>query len=140
LTAIAAFRNCVEAIRAGMLITRESRTDKEFHFQNWFKNRLGELGLPFEEGGRNSYPDFRMVQVTHGFELKGLAYPGRDATFDSNSQVPTGHHNGRDIYYVFGRYPKEPDGNSYPVLDLLSRALTTRHGVDSAYGWAQAFS
>ncbi|MGD9853857.1 MAG: hypothetical protein AB7U20_02805 [Planctomycetaceae bacterium] len=51
--------------------------------------------------------------------MKGLAYPGRDASFDSNSQVPTGFHNGRTIYYVFGRYPKEPDGRSYPVLDLV---------------------
>ena len=60
-----------------------------------------------------------MVAATDGYELKGLAYPGRDASFDSNSQVPTGFHNGRTIYYVFGRYPKEPDGNSYPVLDLV---------------------
>lgn len=119
MTAIPAFRNCIHAIRSGKLITRESRKDKEFHFQNWFKSRLAELGQPYEEAGRNSYPDFRMVQSTDGFELKGLAYPGRDASFDSNSQVPTGHHNGRDIYYVFGRYPKEPDGDSYPVLDLV---------------------
>ena len=48
-----------------------------------------------------------------------MAYPGRDASFDSNSQVPTGFHNGRTIYYVFGRYPKNPDGNTYPVLDLV---------------------
>ena len=60
-----------------------------------------------------------MVATTEGYELKGLAYPGRDASFDSNSQVPTGFHNGRTIYYVFGRYPKNPDGNSYPVLDLV---------------------
>lgn len=39
--------------------------------------------------------------------------------FDSNSQVPTGYHNGRSIYYVFGRYPSEPDGNEYPVTDLV---------------------
>ncbi len=60
-----------------------------------------------------------MVQSTEGYEIKGLAYPGRDASFDSNSQVPTGLHNGRTIYYVFGRYPKNPDGNSYPVLDIV---------------------
>ena len=60
-----------------------------------------------------------MVKSTEGYELKGLAYPGRDTNFDSNSQVPTGLHNGRDIYYVFGRYPKNPDGNSYPVIDLV---------------------
>jgi hypothetical protein len=60
-----------------------------------------------------------LVEITEGYELKGLAYPGRDATFDSNSQVPTGFHNGRMIFYVFGRYPKNPDGNRYPVLDFV---------------------
>lgn len=119
ITAIPIFKRCVEAIRDGVLIERISSTDKEFHFQNWFQNRLEETNLNFEVGGRNSYPDFRMVTTTEGYELKGLAYPGRDASFDSNSQVPTGFHNGRTIYYVFGRYPKSPDGNTYPVLDLV---------------------
>ena len=119
MTAATVFAHCVKAIRNDVLIERVSDTDKEFHFQNWFKARLVELGENFEVGGRNSYPDFRMVAVTDGYELKGLAYPGRDASFDSNSQVPTGFHNGRTIYYVFGRYPKKPDGNSYPVLDLV---------------------
>ncbi|HEV7224793.1 MAG TPA: hypothetical protein VGN42_18930 [Pirellulales bacterium] len=113
------FTQCVEAIRTGSLVQRVSSTDKEFHFQNWFKARLAEIGQNFEAGGRNSYPDFRMVAATEGYEVKGLAYPGRDADFDSNSQAPAGMHNGRTIYYVFGRYPKKPDGNSYPVLDLV---------------------
>src|SRR5579859_3408591 len=113
------FASCVRGIRDGKLILRESSKDKEFHFQNWFKKRLAEMGVNFEQGGRNSYPDFTIVQVTDGYELKGLAYPGRDANFDSNSQVPTGFHNGRTIYYVFGRYPKKPDGNKYPVIDLV---------------------
>lgn len=113
------FKRCVEAIRQGVLIKRVSSTDKEFHFQNWFEERLKETGFHFEIGGRNSYPDFRIVSVAVGYEIKGLAYPGRDASFDSNSQVPTGLHNGRTIYYVFGRYPKNPDGNEYPVLDLI---------------------
>lgn len=60
-----------------------------------------------------------MVKYTDGYELKGLAYPGRDASFDSNSQAPTGFHNDRNIYYVFGRYPQEPDGDKYPVLDFV---------------------
>jgi len=119
MTPIIVFTRCVEAIRQGLLIERVSRTDKEFHFQNWFQARLVELGVKFDVAGRNSYPDFRMVATTEGYELKGLAYPGRYANFDSNSQVPAGHHNGRTIYYVFGRYPKKPDGNSYPVIDLV---------------------
>lgn len=119
MSVIPIFARCVEAIRDGILIERESNKDKEFHFQNWFKDRLTETGLNFEQGGRNSYPDFSMVMFTDGYELKGLAYPGRDASFDLNSQVPTGFHNGRNIYYVFGRYPKKPDGNKYPVVDLV---------------------
>jgi hypothetical protein len=113
------FERCVQAIRKGVLIRRVSTGDKEFHFQNWFIDRLQETGKNFEAGGRNSYPDFRMVETTEGFELKALAYPGREANFDSNSQVPTGFHNGRAIYYVFGRYPREADGSSYPILDLV---------------------
>ena len=119
MTPVTVFIRCVEAIRQGLLIERVSSTDKEYHFQNWFRARLEETGLNFEAGGRNSYPDFRMVATTEGYELKGLAYPGRDANFDSNSQVPSGFHNGRTIYYVFGRYPKKPDGNTYPVIDLV---------------------
>lgn len=113
------FAACVRAIRDGKLILRTTSQDKEFHFQNWFKKRLSETTFNYEQGGRNSYPDFTIVHVAEGYELKGLAYPGRDANFDSNSQVPSGFHNGRTVYYVFGRYPREPDGNKYPVIDLV---------------------
>lgn len=113
------FSHCVTAIHAGKHIQRESKRDKEFHFQNWFCVRLEETGLYHEMGGRNSFPDFRMVQISEGYEVKGLAYPGREVTYDSNSQVPSGNHNGRIIFYVFGRYPRNPDGNTYPVLDLV---------------------
>lgn len=118
-TVASVFRHCVEAVKQEQLIQRESAKDKEFHFQNWFRQRLDETGHAFELGGRNSYPDFRMVKFAEGYEVKGLAYPGRDANFDSNSQSPTGFHNDRTIYYVFGRYPKNPDGDSYPLLDLV---------------------
>jgi hypothetical protein len=113
------FQSCVQAIHDGVLIQRASRRDKEFHFQHWVRDRLHETTHLFEEGGRNTYPDFRIVHTAEGYEVKGLAYPGRWLNYDSNSQVPSGFHNGRTIYYVFGRYPKQPDGNSYPVLDLV---------------------
>lgn len=113
------FRNCVYAVGGGKFIHRESRRDKEFHFQNWFKDRLVETDFHHEIGGRNSYPDFRMVRFTEGYEVKGLAYPGRELNFDSNSQAPSGSHNGRTIFYVFGRYPSKPDEDTYPVLDLV---------------------
>ncbi len=113
------FTQCAEAIQDGKLIRRASAQDKEFHFQNWIRARLEETGLYHEIGGRNSYPDFRMVSFTEGYEVKGLAYPGREVNYDCNSQVPSGSHNGRTIFYIFGRYPAEPDGNKYPVLDLV---------------------
>ncbi len=113
------FKACVQAIQRGELIEREGPNDKEFHFQNWFKSRLELVGLNFDSPGRNSYPDFRLVHFAEGFELKGLAYPGREANYDCNSQVPCGEHNGRQVYYVFGRYPVNPDGNRYPVIDLV---------------------
>lgn len=113
------FTQCVRAIHNGVFITRQSRQDKEFHFQNWISERLAQTGLYFEAGGRNSYPDFRMVNAADGYEVKGLAYPGREDTYDCNSQVPSGFHNGRTIFYVFGRYPAEPEDDSYPVLDLV---------------------
>ncbi|MCG8417926.1 MAG: hypothetical protein MJE77_08290 [Proteobacteria bacterium] len=115
----AIFTTCVQAIRDGELIEREDKADKEFHFQNWFKKRLESLALHFDSPGRNSYPDFSLVKYAEGYELKGLGYPGREANYDCNSQVPLGEHNGRKIYYVFGRYPAKPDGNRYPVLDLV---------------------
>src|SRR5213594_1015713 len=106
------FRSLCRCDSQGQVVSRESRQDKEFHFQNWFKARLGETKLNFEIGGRNTYPDFRLVASTDGFEVKGLAYPGREANYDCNSQVPSGSHNGRTIYYLFGRYPAEPDGDT----------------------------
>lgn len=54
-----------------------------------------------------------------GYELKGLAWPGREADYDCNSQVPSGCHNGRTIYYVFGRYTSGANENEYPVIDLI---------------------
>jgi hypothetical protein len=111
-TVLDVLHRCVEAIRGGELIHRESERDKEFHFQNWVRARLSETGLHYEEGGRNSYPDFRMVRSTEGYEVKGLAYPGREVNYDCNSQVPSGSRNGRTIFYVFGRYPARPDGDA----------------------------
>jgi len=77
------FKCCVHAIQKGKFIQRESRRDKEFHFQNWFNDRLKDTGFHHEMGGRNSYPDFRMVNFTEGYETKGLAYPGRELNYDS---------------------------------------------------------
>jgi len=120
------FENSVKAINNGLLIESVSAKDKEFHFQNWFESRLTEIGANYEQAGRNSYPDFGLVHSPEGFEIKGLAWPGRERDYDCNSQVPTGLHNGRHVYYVFGRYPADlsaypidEGSRKYPVIDLV---------------------
>lgn len=112
------FYACADAIISGKLITRESKRDKEFHFQDWFGRRLDELSINYDVAGRNTYPDYPLVMKPEGYEIKGLAYPGRLADYDANSQMPTGLHNGRRIFYVFGRYPVT-DENKYAVHDLV---------------------
>src|SRR5262249_6649889 len=94
-------------------------SDKEFHFQNWVAGRLDDAGLQHDSTGRNTYPDFTLVHHPEGYEVKGLQWPGREASYDGNSQVPTGLHNGRTIFYMFGRYPADPGDSDYPVTDLV---------------------
>lgn len=119
------FLSCISAMHDGKLIIPESSRDKEFHFQNWCQQRIEETGFHYELGGRNTYPDFRLVEYTEGYEIKGLAYPGRERDFDANSNLPTGFHNGRDVFYIFGRYPANTSeyitdkGLEYPVIDLV---------------------
>jgi len=121
------FERCYRAQQSGILIESVSARDKEFHFQNWFESHLINLGIPFDPPARNTYPDFRLVQFAEGYEVKGLAYPGRERDYDSNSQVPTGIHNGRQIFYVFGRYPADLSNypaqsnghRQYPLIDLV---------------------
>jgi hypothetical protein len=121
------FEQCALAVQAGDLIESVHVKDKEFHFQNWFQKRIERLGVHYEGSGRNTYPDFSLVEYTEGYEVKGLAWPGRERNYDCNSQVPTGYHNGRQVFYVFGRYPsdlspyevQDHGGRQYPVVDLV---------------------
>lgn len=115
------FVACNDAIAKAELIKRVSEKDKEYHFQNWFKTRLDQIKVDVDDAGRNSYPDFTLVALAEGYELKALAYPGREADFDCNSQVPTGNHRGRTVFYVFGRYPEDKarTEREYPLIDLV---------------------
>ena len=101
------FKKCAEAIDKGQFIKQVSETDKEFHFQNWFESCLEDSGLKFKINTRNNFPDFILKEALVGFEVKGLATPGRNSSFDSNSKPASGLSDGLTIYYVFGRYPKK---------------------------------
>ena len=56
MTAILIFKRCVEAIRQGSLIERVSATDKEYHFQNWFRARSAETGLTSKSAAGTATP------------------------------------------------------------------------------------
>jgi hypothetical protein len=115
----AVFLQCEAAVRDGVLITPESPRDKEFAVQDWVGARLDDAGLAYTRSGRNTYPDFPLTgEPSEGFEVKSLAVPGRHRDFDGNSQMPSGTHNGRTVFYVFARYPKAA-GDAYPVYDLV---------------------
>ena len=113
------FLQCEDAVRKGVPITRETARDKEFAAQDWVRDRLDEAGLGYAESGRNTYPDFPLTgEPSEGFEVKSLAHPGRDASYDANSQPPCGVHGGRTVFYAFLRYPKN-GGSAYPVHDVV---------------------
>ncbi|MGB2926329.1 MAG: hypothetical protein WBB82_13590 [Limnothrix sp.] len=113
------FTACSKAVSNSVLIHRKSTTDKEFHFQNWFQSILDGESRQFDEPQRNTYPDFRLVHHSLGYEIKGLGFPGRENDYDCNSQMPHGVYRGRQIAYVFGRYPSKPASSTYPVIDLV---------------------
>lgn len=56
------FLNCYQAICQNIQIKRVSHKDQEFHFQNWFEDRLKELDVKYKSSGRNSYPDFELLE------------------------------------------------------------------------------
>jgi hypothetical protein len=113
------FVACAKAMDASVPIRKVSESDKEFHFQNWVEARIDDAGLSHNSAGRNSYPDFILAHHPEGYEVKGLASPGREATYDANSRFPSGLHNGRSVFYVFGRYPARSSEPEYPVIDLV---------------------
>lgn len=108
-----------EAIARGVRTSRIG-TDKEFHFQNWVYDRIVEAGYSSPEGGRNSYPDFPIEETDESFEVKGITVGSREGDFDSNSAMPSGRHDGRDVLYVFGRYDNAQVGRENPrVHDMV---------------------
>lgn len=101
------FAKCAEAFEVAM--QPRSAGDKEYFAQDWLAARLDELGWPYMISGRNTYPDFWVGEDDElfGVEVKSLAFarnrPAR-ADFDTNSTIPTGSKDGRDVYTAFFLY------------------------------------
>ena len=105
------FVACCGAFRRGTPMTPRSVNDKEYFPQDWFIDRLNEIGMPYLQQGRNSYPDFWVGSAANapveGVEVKSLAWSrGRPARhdFDSNSTIPSGEKLGRSIFLAFFLY------------------------------------
>jgi hypothetical protein len=112
------FLSLAHGFHNGVPIVRSSQQDKEYHFQNWVKRRIEAAGLAYEELGRHGYPDFVLTGHPSGYEVKGLAHPGRHADFDCNSQLPLAMQDGKAVYYIFGRYPPTRE-QEFLVHDLV---------------------
>ncbi|MGV3713248.1 hypothetical protein [Pseudolysinimonas sp.] len=110
------FDECVRAVASG-LPTPKTTDDKEFHFQRWVADRIALAGHGDIDTGRNRYPDFPIPGTTEAYEVKGITVGSREKDFDSNSALPSGSHDGRDVFYVFGRY--ESVGPKTVVRDLV---------------------
>ena len=88
-----------------------SKFDKEFFPQDWFADRLDDLSLSYDLQGRNSYPDFWVLekdQLLEGFEIKSLEFSDNlRKTIDFNSTIPSGKKSNKNMFLVFFLYLKE---------------------------------
>jgi hypothetical protein len=99
------------AVAEGIPMIPRSARDKEYFPQDWFADRVDAIGLPLQPQGRNSYPDFWVGGdarlPVEGYEIKSLAFSkGKPARkdYDSNSTIPSGHKDGREVFLVFFLY------------------------------------
>ena len=135
--AVPVFLEMVRTIQAGVPMKPRSANDKEYLAQDWFIDRLRAAGLPYQQQGRNSYPDFWVGDetLTEGYEIKSLAFaptakqlqPGltgkparRDIDF--NSTIPSGRKNDCDTFLVFFLY------TGTGAADRVVHSLSLVHG------------
>jgi hypothetical protein len=115
------FIEAARAMGAGIPMTPRSAGDKEYFPQDWFIDRLRAVSLPYQQQGRNSYPDFWVgTNPTEGFEVKSLAFAnGRPARsdYDCNSSIPSGRKQQRDVFLAFFLYTGS-GSNPRPVQSL----------------------
>lgn len=116
------FLSIAHAVQNFVPGVKGSSSDKEFHFQKWVEMRLRAAELAYHSNGRNSYPDFFLDDFAVGFEVKGNEYPGRGA-WDMNSKIPLAQHKGSKVFYVFGRYSHDTDGQTI-LRDVVLCAAT----------------
>jgi hypothetical protein len=138
--AVRIFVQMAQAIVSGISMLPRSANDKEYFAQDWFSDRLDDLGLSYVQQGRNSYPDFLVTgeATTEGYEIKSLAFAnGRPARsgIDFNSTVPSGRKQGREVFLVFflytgtGASPRLVHSVSVAHADLINsdHALADEH-------------
>lgn len=114
-TAWSIFAACQRAV-ARKIPTSRPANDKEFHFQNWVYDRIREAGHHSSSVGRNTYPDFSIDGTGEAYEVKGITVGSRERDFDSNSALPSGVHQGKQVFYVFGRYDNDRTGGTNPTV------------------------
>ncbi|EIC19365.1 hypothetical protein [Thiorhodovibrio frisius] len=151
------FLAAAAGVANGITMTPRSANDKEYFPQDWFADHVSKLRLPFRAQGRNSYPDFWVGddQATpiEGYEIKSLAFAkGRPARrdYDSNSTIPAGRKNGREVFLVFflytgsGANPRPIHSLSIAHADLINMdhetaAAHVNEGIDGFGSYGDGF-
>lgn len=135
------FLAACQAIDLGIELVPRGRLDKEHFAQDWFTERLAALGLPYRQQGRNSYPDFWVGDETRppieGYEVKSLAFAGQRPArkdYDSNSTIPSGRREGRDVFLTFILY----QGSGPSLRTAHSLAIAHTDLVNSDHEVAEA--
>jgi len=121
-----------------------SKFDKEFFSQDWFADRLKDLSLNYDLQGRNSYPDFWVLekdQLLEGFEIKSLELcDNLRKTVDFNSTVPSGKRAGKNMFLVFFLYSKEDNYRKVHTInishmDFINSNCQWQHSNNSISGF-----
>ena len=121
-----------------------SKFDKEFFSQDWFADRLEDLSLNYELQGRNSYPDFWVMekeQILEGFEIKSLEFSDNlRKTVDFNSTIPSGKKSGKNMFLVFFLYVKEGSDRivhtiNISHMDFVNSNCSWQHSNNSISGF-----
>lgn len=120
------------AVRAGIPMTPRSANDKEYFPQDWFADRLNTLQLRFVQNGRNSYPDFWVEN--EGYEVKCLRFArGKPARkdYDSNSTVPSGRNQDKDVFMVFFLYTGSGASDRYVTSLVIAHGdlINANHDI-----------
>jgi hypothetical protein len=118
MTAHTIFQQCVEAIRQGVLIERESAQTKS-SISKIVSRSTHRDRLNFEARRPKFLSRFSNGATTEGYEIKGLLIPAAMLRSIQTVRFLQALIMGEVFTMCLADTRRKPDGNRYPVLDLV---------------------